>query len=261
MSLKLIRMCFPVTFRCNLRCVLCIERAPYYVNPYHPSFSSLTAQIDALFELTDYIDKLDLTGGEPFLRKELPEFIRYIHNSHRNNINTLRITTNGTITIPTGFLDAARLWGRNVYVIIDKYNISTISDEIDSSLSDAGIPHEIRDYSNELHCGGWVDFGELSKKHNDFAAREVYNKCVVPKLGFWSCMVDGRIFPCARARLLYENGAVDISVNVFDTSLTGNEKKERLMKFLGDEVIEACKYCNGMCDDSPRFPPAVQISV
>lgn len=52
-----------------------------------------------------------------------------------------------------------------------------------------------------------------------------------------------------------------IGVDLFDDSLTVDGKKARLNALLGDEVIEACKYCNGMCEDSPRYLPAEQLTV
>lgn len=253
------RACFPVTLRCNLRCRLCAERSPYYRKPYHPLLNELISQMDALLTLTEHVGKLDLTGGEPFLRKDLPQFIRYIYDHHRGKIDQLRVTTNGTLLPPDEFVKAAKLWGDAFFVIVDHYDVSVKSQAVDALLNEAGILHELRDYSGDLHCDGWVDYGDLRRKHSDSEARKLFHKCVVPKLGFFSCIVNGHIFPCAKARILYENGIVDVSMDAFDSELTETGKKERFKALLGDEVMEACKYCNGLCEDSPRFTPAEQL--
>ncbi|HWQ30220.1 MAG TPA: glycosyltransferase [Negativicutes bacterium] len=255
------RFCFPVTLRCNLRCKLCAERSPYYDKPYHPSFDELAAQIDALFSVTEHIGKLDITGGEPFLRKDLPHFIRYIFNKHRDKIDKLRVTTNGTILPTDEFINAAKLWEDAFFVIVDNYPVSIKSEDVSRLLKEAGVPFELRDYAGDLYCDGWVDYGDLRRKHSSAEARILFHKCMVPKLGFFSCMVNGRIFPCAKARLLYEKGIADVSVDIYDPELTETGKKARLNALLGDEVVEACKYCNGLCKDSQRFTPAEQLDV
>ena len=96
-DLRIKRFCFPVTLRCNLRCKLCAERAPYYKDPYHPDLLGLTAQIDALFRTADGIDLFDLTGGEPLLRTDLHRLVQYLRERYGQRIERLRLTTNGTL--------------------------------------------------------------------------------------------------------------------------------------------------------------------
>ncbi|TWH60038.1 Molybdenum cofactor biosynthesis enzyme [Desulfitobacterium sp. LBE] len=254
------RVCFPVTLRCNLRCKLCAERSPYYEKPYHPTFDELTVQIDRLFSLTEHVGKLDITGGEPFLRKDLSYFIHYIFDKHRDKIDKLRVTTNGTILPTNEFIEAAMLWGNSFYVIVDNYHVSAKSKDVCRLFKEAGVPFELRDYSGDLHCDGWVDYGDFSRKHSNTEARQLFHKCMVPKLGFFTCMVGGLVFPCAKARLLYEKGIASVYMDAFDPELTETGKRARLKALLGDEVIEACKYCNGLCEKSPRFTPAEQLN-
>lgn len=256
---KIERFCLPVTLRCNLNCKLCAERSPYYEKPYHPTLLSLQEQLDAFFALGVRVGMLDITGGEPFLRGDLGEIITYIHARYRGRVDTLRVTTNGTKMPPEGFMKAAVLWRRDIYVIVDQYPVFTKCKEVADALQSEGVPFELRDYSTELHCDGWVDYGDLTLKRSKGEARKLYKKCLVPKLGFFSCMVNGRIFPCARARLLYENALANVSMNCFDPQLTLAGKQARLAALHGDEVIHACRYCNGLCEDSERFPAAEQL--
>ena len=257
---QLERLCFPITLRCNLRCKLCSEHSPYYEKPYHPSYNELTAQIDALFGLVEHIEKFDITGGEPILHNDLPRVIKYLHEIYRSKIGKLRITTNGTTILPKGFVEAAVLWGNDFHMIVDNYSVSVKSKIVGELLSAADISYELRDYSNTLHCDGWVDYGDLTQKHDYDNAKLLFMKCSVPKLGFFTCIVNGRIFPCAKARLLYENGIIDVSVDAFDPRISIDVKKKLLNNLFSDSVVEVCKYCNGLCDDSPRFMPAEQMS-
>lgn len=255
------RFCFPVTFRCNLNCKLCAEHSPYNKKPYHPSLKELKTQMDELFRIVTHIGKFDITGGEPFLRKDLPEVISYLHDNYYSQIDMVRVTTNGTLLPPNGFLKIASKWSDRIYVIVDNYPVSNKSEKVYKQLQAAGVPGERRDYSEDLHCDGWVDYGDLSLKHSREEAEKLFHKCMIPKLGFFTCMSNGHIYPCAKARLLHEHFISSISMNMFDPELSCSGKKARMQALMGEEVIDACRYCNGLCEDSPRFPPAEQIDI
>lgn len=257
--LQIKRFCIPVTLRCNLRCKLCAERAPYYETPYHPSLADLTAQIDALFQIVDGIGLFDLTGGEPLLRPDLHQLIRYLREQYGQRMNKLRLTTNGTLVPGEPLLESLRDWGDSAYVIVDRYRVSTRAQAAAERLSNAGIPFEIRDYSGDLHCDGWVDYGDLSRKHDPKAARALFDACMVPKLDFFVCMVDGVLFPCARARLLYEQEITGDCLKIICPGRTKAEQREDLRAFLNRTALDSCAYCNGLCADSRRFTPAEQL--
>lgn len=257
--LRIKRFCLPVTLRCNLRCRLCAEQAPYYKTPYHPSLAELTAQIDALFQTADGIGLFDLTGGEPLLRADLHLLIRYLRGQYGSRIEKLRLTTNGTLVPGGPLLESLRDWGERVYVIVDRYRVSAKAREAARALEGAGIPFEVREYSDNPHCDGWVDYGDLSQKHGPEAARALFSRCMVPKLDFFVCMVDGVLFPCARARLLYEQGIAADCLEIARPGQTAEARREALRAFLGRTALDSCAYCNGLCPDSRRFPPAEQL--
>lgn len=255
------RFCFPVTFQCNLKCKLCAEHAPYTKRPYHPELKELKKELDELFRLVKHIKKFDITGGEPFLRKDLAIILEYLRNNYFYKIDVVRVTTNGTKLLPDGFIDEARKWANHIYVIVDNYAVSDKSELVYHALKNAGIQCELRNYSTDLHCDGWVDYGDLSLKHSREEAKKLFQKCMVPKLGFFTCMTNGMIFPCARARLLYERFIAQVGVDLFDPALSDEGKRFRMKELLEEEVIEACRFCNGLCEDSPRFMPAEQLTI
>lgn len=257
--LRLKRFCIPVTLRCNLRCKLCAERAPYYKTPYHPSLSELTAQIDALFYIADGIDLFDITGGEPLLRTDLPQFIQYLLERYSQRVGKLRLTTNGTLIPNEPLLASLRDWGERACVIVDRYRVSTRAEEAARVLREAGVPFELREYAEDPHCDGWVDYGELSRRHTPEEAQALFSRCIVPRLDFFVCLVDGVLFPCARARLLYEQGITRDCLELARCGETKAERRAALAAFLGRTELESCAYCNGLCQDSPRFPPAEQL--
>ncbi len=87
-----------VTDRCNLRCFYCMPEAGIH---YLPKKELLTfEEIERLIKILAAlgITKVRLTGGEPFVRKDLMKLIKSI--TKIPGINDLHLTTNGVLTAP-----------------------------------------------------------------------------------------------------------------------------------------------------------------
>ena len=85
-----------VTDRCNLRCFYCMpENGIKYLNK--KSLLSFEEMYRILKVLSHQgISKLRITGGEPFIRKGIMEFLQEV--SKIDTLNQIHITTNGTFT-------------------------------------------------------------------------------------------------------------------------------------------------------------------
>ncbi|MEM1319370.1 MAG: GTP 3',8-cyclase MoaA [Bacteroidota bacterium] len=85
-----------VTDRCNLRCFYCMpEEGIKYVPRRHLlRYEEMLRLISLL--ATMGISKLRITGGEPFLRKEMMSFLREL--TKVRGLEQIHITTNGTLT-------------------------------------------------------------------------------------------------------------------------------------------------------------------
>ncbi len=84
-----------VTDRCNLRCAYCMPEERYAWLPRSDilSFEELSRLVDA-FVLAG-VDEVRLTGGEPLLRRDLPELVRLL--AGKPGLRDLAITTNGVL--------------------------------------------------------------------------------------------------------------------------------------------------------------------
>ena len=84
-----------VTDRCNLRCSYCMPEADYVWLPRGDilTFEEIETLLDVFLELG--VSKVRLTGGEPLLRRNLPELVRQI--AARPAVRDLAITTNGVL--------------------------------------------------------------------------------------------------------------------------------------------------------------------
>ena len=88
---ELPNMCtFIVTWRCNLRCFMC----DVWKKTDHDDMS--VDEIRHIFKQIPRLDSLRITGGEPFLRRDLTEITRAI--IEENNPSVVHVTTAGVMT-------------------------------------------------------------------------------------------------------------------------------------------------------------------
>jgi MoaA/NifB/PqqE/SkfB family radical SAM enzyme len=74
---------FAVTWRCNARCIMCNTWRSDELNPQGIAAELSPAEIEAILrregDFLGAVGKVGLTGGEPFLRKDLPDIVRVLH--------------------------------------------------------------------------------------------------------------------------------------------------------------------------------------
>lgn len=87
-----------VTDRCNLRCFYCMpeEGIKYVKRDQLLSYEEMTRLMYLLANMG--IKKVRITGGEPFLRKDMMHFLETLNQIE--GIEKINITTNGTLTAP-----------------------------------------------------------------------------------------------------------------------------------------------------------------
>ncbi len=108
-----------VTDRCNLRCFYCMpENGIKYVNRKDLlSFEEMFRMVSVFSELG--ISKLRITGGEPFIRKGIMEFLEKV--SRIEKIHEINITTNGTFT-EDKIADLEKMGIKSINLSLDSLN-------------------------------------------------------------------------------------------------------------------------------------------
>lgn len=87
-----------VTDRCNLRCFYCMpEEGLNWLSRKELMTYEEMLQICSLLVKMG-VDKIRITGGEPFVRKDIMQFLTSVSNLH--GLNELTLTTNGVLTAP-----------------------------------------------------------------------------------------------------------------------------------------------------------------
>jgi cyclic pyranopterin phosphate synthase len=125
-----------VTDRCNLRCSYCMPEADYVWLPREDilHFEEIEILVDVFTSLG--VDKVRITGGEPLLRRGVPDLIARL--ARRPAIRDLAMTTNGVLLAPnvTALKDAGlhRLTVSLDTLQPDRFRALARSDELDRVL-------------------------------------------------------------------------------------------------------------------------------
>ena len=85
------KLTFAITSKCNLKCKTC------NIWQRKPENELSFEEIDKFFTTNNYFNWIDLTGGEIFLRKDLPDITRSIKKNVKNLV-MLHYPTNGFLT-------------------------------------------------------------------------------------------------------------------------------------------------------------------
>jgi molybdenum cofactor biosynthesis protein A len=87
-----------VTDRCNLRCFYCMpeEGLNWLSRSELLTYEEMLSACSLLVKMG--IEKIRITGGEPFVRKDIMQLLTAL--SHLQGLNELTITTNGVLTAP-----------------------------------------------------------------------------------------------------------------------------------------------------------------
>src|ERR1700731_2772229 len=89
-----------VTDRCNLRCNYCMPQEEYVWLPRQEllTFEEIARLVEVFTSLG--VEDVRLTGGEPLLRRDLPQLVRMLAANPR--IRDLALTTNGVLFAEQG---------------------------------------------------------------------------------------------------------------------------------------------------------------
>ena len=111
-----------VTDRCNLRCNYCMpeQGLEWLKRDEILSYEEILRISNLLIEMG--VDKIRITGGEPFLRKDIDMVISAL--AKNDKLQQISITTNGTLTEP--FIGSFRKWKiRSCNLSLDTLNRDT----------------------------------------------------------------------------------------------------------------------------------------
>lgn len=250
--------CAPMgVYQCTLRCKNCVGSFPYFKNKKNVSFQSIKRDVDIMFSKIDYIRYMGIGCGEPFLYKDLKEYIKYVVDNYSQQFGEYAIVTNGTILPDEELLDFIKEYG--VSIRVSNYvNVKGWQQKYERFVEYLNR-HEIEivDYVYDK----WVDFGwqKPRMERNDDTISKIFNACAM------DCRVvqNGKLYYCIHA--LTTNQALyglDFPEDEIDLSKNGDNMKKIILEYhLGynnNGFLKMCGYCDGTTNVNSNYVPAAE---
>jgi len=272
------RLNFWVNTRCNLHCKLCGSGIPYFKDSAVKDmgideFIKMARVIfgNSIGEgIVDSAKSIEINGGEPLLNRDLPSIVEETLK-YADRFEKIRITTNGTIPLSNELLAVLKnSKGKTALYLSDYGSLSKKSTEIKETLASNGIECiSTKYYGENMHYGGWVDFGRYEARNRSIEQiGMVYKNCPLGKTGggCWP-LWNGQMHICSRSLCGTQQGTIPSKsgkdyLDIFDTNTDVSEKRGILLKIMNAEFITACDYCSGdfgTTDLGKRRDPAEQL--
>ena len=276
-TIRIQHFSFVITERCTLACKLCSEYSPFYSDSLHASFNAIKSTIDSVFKHIDLFGDVSFFGGEPMLHPDIYECFIYLRK-YINRFDRALILTNGTI-LPKEedlkrLLDKVPEYREKLQFNISDYgpDLSKKVKEIEQLCRKLGVKCRIiKYYGDDMFCDGWIDYGDHSQKYfTESEIKEHAQKCHFrTEVSIVTHITDSEFYlsRCTRSfwrRKLRITPPDTSDVLCFHTEFKQEDiaaNREKIKALLNAEYSDSCAYCNGMCDDSPRFKPAEQLTL
>ena len=200
MGLRMHRLNVQPTMACTLKCKLCNNLSPYYDTPPYHNIDCLKKELTTLFTLVDDIDILNISGGEPFLYRELDRLLHFLAENRNIIKKRLDIITNGTIIPDEKILCAIK--AANASILLDDYGSerSKKAQQLKLLCEMENIDYRYRNYTSaNPYFDGWLMSYERNKEpiNEKEYVEFLHSKCMLvtgeqrPNI-----MMDGKLYIC-----------------------------------------------------------------
>ena len=242
-------LCIVSTTRCTLNCEKCLDFVPYNKHRCDCSLEYLKRCMDTFFRSVDYIRMFRVTGGEPLMNKQIPDFLECLINKYSDRIGELSLITNGSI-IPNG---------RIINILKNDFVTVKIDDYSKSVPRLKGNIKKWRQIIKKNNINGmvaaaveWLDVFPASCDLTGLDDEQMikrYDTCSADVF----CLVDEKICNCNFSDFAYTAGVYNCHENeYYDLKNHSRDDIFVLIEFLNGfsekGYNDFCRFCNG-------FPP------
>lgn len=258
-----------LTLKCTLKCRLCVADVTKYKNPPHFETAYLLDSMEKCFEVVDYAERFQMSGGEPLMHKDIHQIVEKAM-AYKEKFGMLGIFSNGTIVPSEALIKVINDHKEKVpfkFYLSHYGDYSNRMDEIIALLTQEEIPFDVKKYhGDQQHFDGWIDYGDY--EHHDYSeekAKNLFQNCGVHQMGgIWSLRF-GELHRCTRSASGVSLGKIPRNeadyINLFNEDPVA-ERRTKLTALMTKDYISACKHCTGdfgTADKSKRYPAAEQI--
>lgn len=247
-----------VTNRCNMRCPVCFANAGAAGYLYEPTIDQVDKMLDTAMKVNfpKGIHALQLSGGEPTVREDLPDIVRVVK---RHGINHIEVNTNG---LKVGDPES----GPAYLKALTEAGVSTLYLQFDGLTSDPRLVARVPASDHE----GRSMSGEGKRKLAEYYTRRQLNVARnARKVGFASIVLvvtlqrgvnDDQMGDILR--YAGENSDVVRCVNFQPISLAGRMDRNRIreVRITNADVVNGVeRQTGGQINASDFYPIPVEV--
>ena len=254
-----------LTTLCTLNCENCMQFLPYWKEGRRKenSLEKIKEDVDTYFKCVDYLLDLDVVGGEPFLYRNLKDFIIYIGENYRERIGYVGFITNGMIVPRDDIFELLRKYSMDV-------SISDYSEDIEYKHKIDLLCEKLEEYKisymRNKHID-WFDFGfpkDLYHYEGEDAVRHMQCCNSIEHI-----LDDKKLFYCGLEWSAQKGGLYPVEEKAYvdlEKIEKGEVKRKSILEMIMANIeggcMEFCKVCGGLgIDNNNRVETAKQLKI
>ncbi len=230
-----------VTNRCSLRCLKCAAGIQYFNEPEDLNIERIISDYKRMLELIDWVNRVVIMGGEPFLFTKLDQVIDALceEDMTKEKVGAIKIITNGTIIPKESVLESIKK--NNITVWISNYRDKSRNlGKIMEKFAEKQIKYVI------LNIPDWSDVIQLTNEtavqSPEILRMRRTNDCVTR----CRTVYNGRFYLCS---LLKTMDCLKIEpfneTNYVELYNAGARDEIRSMLDMNNPLPDACSFCSG----------------
>ena len=232
--LVLPRFVVTLTDKCSLHCEGCWGFMNEFKQPKDANVDDVIRGLKNIFDAIDGCINVQLTGGEPFIYRDINVVIQYLLDEEK--CEKIGIITNGTIVPAQDTMELLK--NKKMFVEISDYGIIAF---------------------RVFYMQSWLDYGRFDEKRNkstETLMRE-YEKC---EDGMKCKPFDGKkLYGCTRASRMNHIGVDGYDESVDSIVINGDpDLADRIKELFLCESLMACDYCSVMEPGTKVIPAGIQ---
>ena len=242
---------------CTLNCQGCLNYTTLNNSPRHHSIEILKNDVDLLFEKADYVNMINISGGEPNLHPDIYDLIEHI-GKYRDRIYEFLFITNGTV-MPNGKILTALAKHRSIVRVDDYRETVLLARETVPRALELLKKYNISHYL--MKTDNWIDT-KPQKTTNHFMSENMlinyYDLCGNP----YKYVKDGKLYSCNYHGFAVEAGICEeMKCDYLDIAHASKmEVFEFLLGCSQKGYCTFCKQCDGFFTvNKNKIVPAVQM--
>lgn len=230
-----------VTNKCSLKCKKCAAGMQYLIEPTNLDIIQILRDYDRIMDLIDWVDRIVIIGGEPFLNSYLDRVLEgmFKNTKTKEKVGAVKIITNGTVIPKHNVLEAIKKYGVTVW--ISDYGVQSRNvGELMETFRNANIDYSvlaIRRWSNVIQLN---DRKSVQSKEELLKRRK--NGCITR----CRTMANGKFYLCSLLKTIDCLEITPFSANDY-VDLYDKNAKEQIqdMLNLNNPLPNACSFCSG----------------